>query len=170
MKRPFGVTLIAILALIGGLFGLCWPTLAFMGSALLPGIFGTIGTVAGIFLIVGPLLQLIFAYGAFKLRSWAWYLGLIATGITVIGVVINLINGASIWSAVWGSFLAIIIFIYLLTPNVRQVFGTSSETTESTIQPPAPVEPSTTIEPPATAEPPSPDAPVTSEESETAES
>jgi uncharacterized membrane protein HdeD (DUF308 family) len=89
IKRPFGVTLIAILALIGGLFGLCWPTLAFMGSTLLPGIFGTIGVLAGIFLIIGPILQLAFAYGAFKLRSWAWYLGLIASGITVFGVVIN---------------------------------------------------------------------------------
>ena len=75
MKRPFGVTLIAILALIGGLFGLCWPTLAFMGSALLPGVFGTIGALAGVFLIIGPILQLVFSYGAFKLRSWAWYLG-----------------------------------------------------------------------------------------------
>ena len=145
MKRPFGITVIAILALISGLFGLCWPTLAFMGSALLGGIFGTIGAFAGIFLIVGPLLQLIFAYGAFKLRSWAWYLGLIATAITVIGVIINLINGASIWSALWGSILSIIIFIYLLTPNVRGAFGTASETPEPVealppVDPPAPLE------------------------------
>lgn len=146
MKRPFGVTLIAILALIGGLFGLCWPTLAFMGSALLPGIFGTIGVLAGIFLIIGPILQLVFAYGAFKLRSWAWYLGLIASGITVIGVIINLINGASLLSALWGSILSIIIFIYLLTPNVRKAFGTAGERAEAiepaaaSAPPPAPVE------------------------------
>jgi hypothetical protein len=42
-----------------------------MGSALLPGIFGAIGVLAGIFLIIGPILHLVFAYGAFKLRSWA---------------------------------------------------------------------------------------------------
>ena len=145
MKRPFGVTLIAILALIGGLFGLCWPTLAFMGSALLPGVFGTIGALAGVFLIIGPILQLVFSYGAFKLRSWAWYLGLIASGITVIGVVINLINGASIFSALWGSILSIIIFIYLLTPNVRQAFGTAGEKTEA-------IEPAVPAQPPAPAE------------------
>ena len=140
MKRPFGVTLIAILAIIGGLFGLCWPTLVFAGSALLGGIFGTIGALAGFFLIVGPLLQLIFAYGAFKLRSWAWYLGLIATGITVVGVIINLINGASLFSAFWGSALAIIIFIYLWTPTVRKAFRTTSETPEA-IKPAAPTPP-----------------------------
>ena len=88
MKRPFGITVIAILALISGLFGLCWPTLVFTGSALLGGFLGTIGFIAGIFLVVGPVLQLIFAYGAFGLRRWAWYLGLIATAITVTGVII----------------------------------------------------------------------------------
>jgi len=127
MKRPFGITVIAIFALLSGLFGLCWPTLAFTGSAFLGPIFGTISFFAGIFLIIGPLLQLIFAYGAFNLRSWAWYLGLISTGITVIGVVINFIDGASFWSAIWGSIWAVIIFIYLLTPNVRQVFSTTPE-------------------------------------------
>ena len=147
MKRPFGVTLIAILALIGGLFGLCWPTLAFMGSALLPGVFGTIGALAGVFLIIGPILQLVFSYGAFKLRSWAWYLGLIAAGITVIGVVINLINGASIFSALWGSILSFVIFIYLLTLNVRNAFGTAGEHAEA-IEPAAPAQPAPPVEPP----------------------
>ncbi len=134
MKRPFGITVIAIFALFSGLFGLCWPTLVFTGSAFLGPIFGTVGVIAGIFLIVGPILQLIFAFGAFKLRSWAWYLGLISTGITVIGVILNLFDGASFWSAIWGSIWSVIIFIYLLTPNVRQAFGTGS-------QQPAPVEP-----------------------------
>jgi len=123
MKRPFGVTVIAVLALLSGLFGLCWPILAFTGGALLGGILGTIGFVAGIFLVVGPVLQLIFAYGAFGLRRWAWYLGLIATGITVLGVIINIFSGGSFWSSVMGSLLSIIIFIYLLTPNVRRAFG-----------------------------------------------
>jgi len=123
MKRPFGITVIAVLALISGLFGLCWPILTFMGSAFFGPILGTIGVFAGIFLLIGPVLHLIFASGAFGLRPWAWYLGLIASGITVIGVIINIINGASVWSALWGSTLSIIIFIYLLTPGVRRAFG-----------------------------------------------
>ena len=127
MNRPFGITVIAILALLGGLFGLCWPIMIFTGSTFLGPIFGTVGVIAGIFLIVGPILQLIFAYGAFKLSSWAWYLGLISTGLTVIGVVINLFDGASFWSAVWGSIWSIIIFVYLLTPGVRQAFGAAAQ-------------------------------------------
>ena len=142
MKRPFGITVIAILALLSGLFGLCWPILAFTGSAFLGPVFGTVGVIAGIFLIVGPILQLAFSYGAFNLRSWAWYLGLISTGITVIGVIINLFNGASFWSAIWGSIWSIIIFIYLLRPNVRQAFGLGPQ------QPTAAPPPVPTVEPP----------------------
>ena len=142
MKRPFGITVIAIVALISGLFGLCWPILIFTGSAFLGPVFGTVGVFAGIFLIVGPILQLVFASGAFGLRPWAWYLGLISTGITVLGVIINLFNGASFWSAIWGSIVPIIIFIYLLTPNVRQAFGQAP-------QQPVPVATSAPSEPPA---------------------
>lgn len=160
MKRPFGITVIAILALIGGLFGLCWPILIFMGSALLGPVFGTIGAVAGIFLIVGPALQLIFAYGALNLRSWAWYLGLISTGITVIGVVINLFNGASFWSAIWGSIVPVIIFIYLLTPNVRRAFGMAPKQPAG-MQPPAPVASPASVAPPTSAESPTPVEPAT---------
>ncbi|MFC1996065.1 hypothetical protein ACFLXI_00470 [Chloroflexota bacterium] len=123
MKRPLGVTIIATLALLGGFFGLCWPIVVFMGSSLFGGIFGTVGTLAGIFLIVGPVLQLIFAFGAFGLKRWAWYLGLIASAITVTGVILNLIDGAHFFSAIWGSTISIIIFIYLLTGKVRQAFG-----------------------------------------------
>lgn len=74
--------------------------------------------------------KLVFAFGALKLRPWAWYLGLIATGITVLGVIINLFQGASIWSAVMGSVLSIVIFIYLLAPKVRAAFGIGSQTPE----------------------------------------
>ena len=123
MKRPFGVTVIAIFALIGGLLGLCLPTLGMIGSTMFGGLLGSMGVIASIFFIVGPVLQLVFAFGAFGLRPWAWFLGLISTGITVLGVVINLFQGASFWSAVWGGLLPIIIFFYLLSPNVRHAFG-----------------------------------------------
>ncbi len=140
MKRPFGVTLIAILALIGALFGLFWAILAFTGGALFGGFFGTLSVVAGIFLVVGPLLQLAFAFGAFGLRSWAWYLGLISSGVTVLGVIVSLFEGSSFTTAVCGSLFPIIVFIYLLTPNVRQAFGIGSAG-EVPASPPPPAAP-----------------------------
>lgn len=147
MKRPFGVTVIAIFALIGGLLGLCLPTLGMIGSTLL-GPLAAVGVVASVFFIVGPLLQLIFAFGAFGLRPWAWILGLISTGITVLGVVINLFEGASFWSAIWGGLIPIIIFFYLLSPKVRQAFGKGPQAT---------VQQTPVMEPPAQSESPEPD-------------
>ena len=122
MQRPVGITIVAVVALISALFGLCWPTLVLSGSAFLGPVFGTVGFVAGIFMIIGPLLQLIFAIGALNLKTWAWYIGLISTGITVLGVVINMLGGGGVVPAIGSSLVSIAIFIYLLTPSVRQAF------------------------------------------------
>lgn len=45
-----------------------------------------------------------------------------ATGITVVGVVVNIINGAGILQSVASAPLSIVIFIYLLLPDIRRVF------------------------------------------------
>ena len=169
MKRPFGITLIAILALLSGLFGLCLPGLTLVGSTFL-GPLAAAGIFASLLLIIGPLLQFVFAYGAFKLRSWAWYLGLIASGIIIVGVIINRTNGGSFFAAMWAGFLPIIIFGYLLTPNARKAFGIGKApqqpapvkpATQTT--PPAPVEPPVAVEPPAAATPAAQATPPTAE-------
>jgi hypothetical protein len=152
MKRPFGITLIAILALLSGLFGLCLPALTLAGSTLF-GPLAAVGVVASILLIIGPVLHFIFAYGAFKLRSWAWYLGLIASGLTLVGVIIDIINGASFWSAIFGGLLPIIIFIYLLTPNARKAFRKAPQQ-PAAITPPTQTPAPAQVEPPATAQTP----------------
>ena len=106
----------------GGFFGLCVPILVFTGSAQFGGLLGSVGALTGTFLLIGPLLQMIFAAGAFGLKRWAWYLGLIASGISVIGVVFSLFEGAS-FPVIASSAVSVIIFLYLLTPRVREAFG-----------------------------------------------
>ena len=71
------------------------------------------------------LLQIVFAYGAFNLRSWAWWLGIIATGLSVVGVLIAIIGsgGVAIWTAITNALVPIIIFVYLLLPDTRKAFG-----------------------------------------------
>jgi hypothetical protein len=159
MKRPFGITLIAILALLSGLFGLCLPGLTLIGSTFL-GPLAAAGIFASLLLIVGPVLQFAFAYGAFKLRAWAWYLGLIASGIIIVGVIINRTNGGSFFAAMWAGFLPIIIFGYLLTPNARKAFGigkapqqTAAVTPPTQTPAPAQVEAPTAVESPAAVTP-----------------
>ncbi|HZQ07318.1 MAG TPA: hypothetical protein VFD70_12130 [Anaerolineae bacterium] len=71
-------------------------------------------------------MQIIFAYGAWNLRSWAWWLGIIATGISVLGALAAIIasGGTAIHTSVTNALIPIIIFIYLLMPNVRRAFNT----------------------------------------------
>ena len=122
MDRPTGIIVISVWAFFGGFFGLCVPILAFTGSAQFGGIVGSIGALAGTFLLIGPLLQIIFAAGAYGLKRWAWYMGLIGSGIQVIGVIINLGQGGS-FPVILSSLFSVVIFIYLLTPHVRKAFG-----------------------------------------------
>lgn len=129
MNRPLGVTIIAILSFINGLLGLCVPGLVIIGGgigALFTGGLGLIVVCGGLLLAAGPLVWLLVAYGAWNLRPWAWWAGMVATGITVIGVVVNIINGVGILQAVASAPLSIVIFIYLLLPDIRRVFGIGS--------------------------------------------
>ncbi len=48
---------------------------------------------------------------------------MVATGLTVVGVVVNIVNGVGIVQAVASAPLSIIIFVYLLLPDIRQAFG-----------------------------------------------
>jgi hypothetical protein len=122
MNKPTGITVIAVFAFFGGFFGMCVPILGLVGSAQFGGFVGAIGALAGTFLLIGPLLHVIFAVGAFGLKRWAWYLGLIGSGIQVIGMILNLGEGAS-FPVILSSLISVIIFVYLLTPKVREAFG-----------------------------------------------
>ncbi len=126
MNRPLGVTIIAILSFINGLLGLCVPGLAIIGGgigALFTGGLGLIVACGGLLLAAGPLVWLLVSYGAWNLRPWAWWAGMVATGITVVGVVVNIINGVGILQAVASAPLSVIIFIYLLLPDIRRAFS-----------------------------------------------
>jgi uncharacterized membrane protein (DUF2068 family) len=129
MNRPLGVTIIAILAFVNGLLGLCVPGLVIIGGgigALFSGGLGLVVVCGGLLLAIGPILWLIVAFGAWNLRPWAWWLGIIATGVTVIGVIVNIVNGVGILQAVASAPLSIIIFIYLLLPDIRRAFNMGS--------------------------------------------
>lgn len=132
VKRPTGITVVALLALVSGFLGLCCgsPLIVLGGIGIIiptgvTQVLGILGIILGILLAFGPFLQVIFAYGAWNLRSWAWWLGIIATGISVAGVIISIIGsgGTTIWTAVTNALLPIIIFVYLLVPDVRKAFN-----------------------------------------------
>ncbi|MDQ4014204.1 MAG: hypothetical protein M3136_00360 [Thermoproteota archaeon] len=106
--RPLGVTIIAILTIIGGLI--------FLASGLVLLIVGI-----GIILLALGIAYLVMAYGLWKGKGWAWTITLI---LSAIGIVVALI---SIAAGNIGAILSIVIhgvvIYYLYRPNVKAFFG-----------------------------------------------
>ncbi len=136
MKRPTGITILAVLAIIGGVLSL-FGALALIGAgALVAG--GTLvanGTtypasasgglyILGVIFLVLGVLDIVVGIGFFRLSPWAWMLGIILQGV---GLVLAIAEIALRYATLNGNILGMIvnaaILVYLLTPGVRQAFG-----------------------------------------------
>jgi uncharacterized membrane protein (DUF2068 family) len=113
-QRPIGVTIIALLAILGGI--------AFLGSGIgtlilipLMGIF--IGS--GLFIL--GLAYFLMAYGLWKGKSWAWMLTLILSGIGIIVGIGSIIVGNI--GSIFHIIINAIIIYYLYRPNVKSFFN-----------------------------------------------
>jgi hypothetical protein len=125
--RPTGVTILAVLAAIGGVLGLLGG-IALLGLGGLAaaggsGLLASYGAIFGILAIVQGALALAFAYGAWTLKPWAWMLGIIAFGISLALSVLNVVGGGNIGSQAISIAIGIAIIYYLFTPAVKQAFG-----------------------------------------------
>ncbi len=126
-KRPTGVTILAILALIGGILMIIGGILALTGSAFLAtqgeGGVAALVIIIGLIMLVTGVLDLVFAVGAWSLKPWAWTLGII---VWAIGLVLAIVQGAT--SGNWGNqaisiIISIIVLYYLNTRGVKEAFG-----------------------------------------------
>lgn len=104
-QRPKGVTILAWLAIIGGLINL----IAFM---IPPYIFGVIGVLA-----------LIFGFGALALKPWAWNYGVALYILSVIEDIVLLSNESTLLLGAVGLVFDSLILYYLFTGSVKRVFG-----------------------------------------------
>jgi uncharacterized membrane protein (DUF2068 family) len=113
-RRPLGVGILAALGfLTGGL-----ELLAGAGVAGLAGWF----RFAGAGLLAVGLLQLLFAWGSWMVRRWAWWAGLTVNLLWVLGAMVSLLGGLQWLGAAAAALLHVAIFAYLLTPRVRRAF------------------------------------------------
>ncbi len=132
MKRPTGVTIIAILAIIVGILGVLGGVLGLAGGALLAGgAAGTAGTAAsgtlaifsGVSLVIG-VLDIVLGIGLLGLKSWAWTLGV---ALQVIGLLLAITqiatNNATLGGELLGMVINVIILVYLFRGNVRTAFA-----------------------------------------------
>ena len=145
--RPFGVTLLASLAIIIGLVGLFAGVALVSLSASFNGaggqfgsVVGQIGTVLGSAIVVFSLLWLLVGWGFATGKGWAWFLGMIYTIISLLlalGSVLFTPGGGVFGMIVWGLML-----YYLTRPGVKAFFGKGHYPTLYPIvsgYPPAPI-------------------------------
>ena len=87
-ERPLGVTIIAILQILGNLIVLSGAVLIMMGAALIPflgAIFLILGAIMSLFAIFG----LVVGWGLWSLKSWAWMVALI---LNILNIILNIFS------------------------------------------------------------------------------
>ncbi len=129
MKRPIGVTILAILAIIGGLVQL-FGGLSFLGITALavPGmgvgsLAGGLGVTAGTVMIVLSVLGIVFGIGALMLKSWSWTLGVVLYGVMLAANLILMFTAGLSTTLVVAAIIAAVVLAYLFAPSVRTAFG-----------------------------------------------
>jgi low temperature requirement protein LtrA len=128
MRRPTGITVIAVLAGIGGVIGLlAGIALLAAGPAVssATGLGGLVGIAAWIVLVYS-VLSLTLAYGFWMLKSWAWPLGVGVEVLGIIQAVLQYLNDTKqVFSLIVSIALAGFILWYLYRPHVKAAFGRS---------------------------------------------
>jgi len=102
-----------------------------------PRLFGGLLSVIGGVLIIVALLDVVFAWGLWSGKGWAWILALIFAVLGILFSLVSLVRGG-LGSIVVLVIDAVIVY-YLTRPNVRAFFGEAKLATTPTVtQQPAP--------------------------------
>jgi hypothetical protein len=136
MRRPTGITIIAVLYIILAVFSLLWSGLVFgVGglSSLFGGLFGADNVAAfgtssawsGFLGILAALVQIVVAIGLLSLKRWAWILALVSVALTVVQGIVGIFGGGlfAFMCGILGLAIPVGILIYLLLPGTRRLFG-----------------------------------------------
>jgi len=155
MKRPIGVTILAWLAIIGGVLEILvaifavvtlMAALALSGAAAASGALGAgaglamasiFGLVLTVWLGVLGIFGIVFGAGALGLKPWAWTVGVIWCYVAAVSDVINIFasRGSGIFGAIIGVLFSLAILYYLYTQEVRVAFGKTEKVPPSFMVP-----------------------------------
>ncbi len=132
-ERPTGVTVLAILDIVGGvlslLLGLVFtvlgPTvllpLLLKAHARLPPAFAAAIGILGLIFIVSGVISIVIGWGLLKGKGWSWWLTVIFAVLGIIGSAINLVVGNI--GGIVGLIIDGIILYYMTRPHVKEYFG-----------------------------------------------
>lgn len=130
MKKPIGVWIIGVIALIGAVIEILAGLSALgVGALDVGGIMGIGSDVGGaravgagvIMLVIGGL-YLIFALSFLGRRRWAWTALLAFSVLAIVGVILQFVFDQFYWSSIAGILLPLIVIVYLTRPGVRKAF------------------------------------------------
>src|ERR1043166_8090125 len=129
-RLPVGLIVMVLLVIVQGILGLFRSfNLIHIGTALsgegiifMP-LMGLIIIARGGLVASVAILYLFFAFGAFKRRSWAWWVGLIAAATNALLVLAIAAGGENILPPlIWG-IVPVILLCYLFFPAGRQALS-----------------------------------------------
>ncbi|TMC22352.1 MAG: DUF2127 domain-containing protein [Chloroflexi bacterium] len=133
-KRPTGVTIIAVLLAIGGIFALLGALLGFFGIGLLGvkiagisgGIVTGIGVLLGAIALLIALIPLILSWGLWTLQTWAFWTTVIVESLSIVYTVLSWLQDRTTVPSLIGSLIipVIILAYFLFDRNVRAAFRT----------------------------------------------
>lgn len=110
-ERPLGVTILAILQILGGLMMLVLGALA-----TLAGLLFILFAIVGVAMVILGFLGLIVGFGLWGLKSWAWTWAMI---VNILTIILGLFDLASNFVSI---VISLIIVIYLNQPDIKRRF------------------------------------------------
>jgi len=111
--RPTGVTILAVLTLLGGIFFLIFAAIVLAVGTMFGFLPGAILGGVGAALIVFALISFAVTYGMWTGTKWAWWLGIIVAILDVISIIsFNVI----------GLIIGLVMLYYLTRPHVKLWF------------------------------------------------
>ena len=116
--RPGGVTLVAVLTWINGLFGIIGGVLALIASAVgeVPWIVGLVGLIIGV-------ITIIVGVGLLRGNPTARVVATIVLVISLATAILGIFNGVQIWSVIGSGLTALIGLILLWTGRASEFFA-----------------------------------------------
>lgn len=128
--RPTGVTILAVLVLVSGAFGLLGgglTTLLGGAATVVAGPMGLLVSLLGIVIVVLSAAQLVLGYGFWTLKHWAWQAGVLLEAISAIVALLSALATFDLFSLALSLAIAGGIIYYLHQPHVRAAFGAPAE-------------------------------------------
>lgn len=117
MKRPLGVTIIAILLFVAGASAILSALAGF-------GIFGGDRAMLAypILLLLVAVVQMSVASGLWQLLKWAWMAAVAIVLVTIVVNVVAIFGGVQLYSIIISLAIDVIVLLYLYSANVRRAF------------------------------------------------